>query len=288
MARYFILAAAFAFAPLAAHAQGEAITIKIKKLMVGEKAKETKLATEIVNVNGMAMGQVIKEEQKKVVDAVFTDEVLEVAEGAKKPTKFTRSYEKAQVTIKGETKKISVEGKTVLIVRGDAKNTYTIDGKPVEMDAEQFLNSEFTGKKDDDSFQMILPTEAIKPGDTWKIDMAQVAKSFGDNMTVDVEKSKGIGKLVKAYKKGAATYGQFEVNIDLAVTKFGAGAQAFPVKPGTTIAIQFTMDGCLDGTDETGKSTMTMKGKVDAAIPMVEITVDLDMKMEGTREQLRK
>jgi len=287
MYRTLVAAVALACCP-AAFAQGEAVTIKIKKLAVGDKAKETKLSTEIVNVNGKAMGQVIKEEQKKTTDAVFTDEVLEVAEGAKKPTKFNRTYEKAEVTTKGATSKIPVEGKTVLVVRGEKSNTYTIDGKPVSPEAEQFLNEEFSGKKEDDSFDMLLPKEAVKPGDTWKIDIAKVAKSFEENMAVDVEKSKGTGKLVKTYKKGNAVFGQFDVTIDLSLTRFGGGSQAFPVKPGATLVINFTMDGCLDGTQETGKATMTMKGKIDADIPNAEITIDLDMKMDGTREQLKK
>ena len=288
MTRCLILAFAFALAPAALLAQGEAILIKVKKPAMGDKGKETKVSTEVVNVNGSAMGQAIKEEQKKVTDSAFTDEVLEIAEGAKKPTKFNRTYEKAEVTVKGETKKISVEGKTVLVVRGDKKNTYTIDGKPVAEDAEQFLTEEFSGKKDDDSFGMLLPTEPVKAGDTWKIDIAKVVKAFEDNIGVDAEKSKGTGKLVKTYKKGDATFGQFDVTIDLAVNKFGAGPQAFPVKPGTVLVIKFSMDGCLDGTEETGKATMTMKGKVEASIPNAELTVDLDMKMDGTREQVKK
>jgi predicted RNA-binding protein with TRAM domain len=287
MDRSLALALVVAFCP-AAFAQGDAVTIKIKKLAVGDKAKETKLATEVVNVNGTAMGQVIKEEQKKTTDAVFSDEVLEIAEGAKKPTKFNRTYQKAEVTTKGMTNKISVEGKTVLVVRGEKSNTYTIDGKPVPQDAEQFLNEEFSGKKEDDSFEMLLPKDPVKAGDTWKIDIAKVTKSFEDNMEIDASKSKGTGKLIKTYKKGDAVFGLFEVSIELAVTKFGTGAQAFPVKPGTSLTINFTMDGCLDGSEETGKATMTMKGKVDAAIPNVELTVDLDMKMDGTREQLKK
>jgi hypothetical protein len=287
MTRCLILAAAFAFAPAFVHAQGEAITIKVKKAAVGDKGKETKLSTEIVSVNGSAMGQAIKEEQKKVTDAVFTEEVLEIAEGAKKPTKFTRTYEKAEVTVKGETKKISVEGKTVLVVRGENKNTFTIDGKPVADDAEQFLTEEFSGKKDDDSYSMLLPADAVKPGDTWKIDIAKVSKAFEENMVVDAEKSKGTGKLVKTYKKGDATFGQFEVSIDLAVSKFGSGMQAFPVKPGTVLTIKFNMDGCLDGTEESGKAAMSMKGKVVANIPDAELTVEIDMKMDGTREQVK-
>jgi hypothetical protein len=272
----------------AAFSQGEAVTIKIRKLAVGDQAKETKFSTEMININGNAMGQVIKEEQKKTTDAVFTEEVIEIAPGARKPTKFKRTYEKAEVTLKGMTSRIPLEGKTVLIVRGEKSNTYTIDGKPVSSEAEQFLNEEFSGKKDDDAFEMLLPKEAVKPGDTWKVDLAKVAKSMEENMTIDIEKSKGTGKLVKTYKKGDATFGQFDVTIDLAVTRFGSGAQAFPVKPGATIAINFSMDGCLDGSEETGKATMSMKGKVEAAIPMAELAVELDMKMNGTREQTKK
>lgn len=288
MTRNLILLAAFAFAPAFATAQGEAITIKVKKAAVGDIGKETKLSTEIVSVNGTAMGQAIKDDQKKVIDVSFSEEVLEVAEGAKKPTKFTRLYQKAEVTVKGETKKISLEGKTVLIVRGEKSNAYTIDGKPVADDAEQFLTGEFSGKKDDDSHAMLLPSEPVKPGDTWKVDMAKVVKAFEENMGIDAEKSKGTGKLVKTYKKGDATFGQFEVSIDLAVTKFGAGMQAFPVKPGTVLTIRFSLDGCLDGSEDTGKAIMTMKGKVEASIPNAEITVDLDMKMDGAREQSKK
>ena len=286
--RSIILAAAFIIAPAFVYGQGEAITIKLKKSTVGDIAKETKLSTEILNVNGNAMGEAIKDETKKVTATAFTDEVLEVAEGSTKPTKFKRSYEKAEVTLKGETKKISVEGKTVLVEKKDKKFTFTIDGKPVAEDAEQFLTEEFSGKKDDDSFAFLLPKDAVKAGETWKIDLAKVAKEFEDNMTVDAEKSTGTGKLIKTYKKAGATYGEFEVTIDLSIAKFGAGAQAFPVKPGAMMSIKFKMDGCLDGTEEAGQATMTMKGKVDANIPNAEIAVEIDMKMEGTREPVKK
>ncbi len=288
MKKYLAFAIAFAL-PCSAFAQGDGLVIKIRKPAVGDVTKETKNSTEVMVMKGNAMGQPINQDQKKVQLAEFTDKVIAVEDGAAKPSKVERTYTKAEIGLMGEKKSLAnLEGKTVLIEKKGAKYEFSMDGKPLDNESTEFVGQDFSEKKDDDTFGMLLPKEAIKDGGTWKVDLEKVAKVFGEGMGIDLAKSTGTGKLVKSYKKGNATFGELDIKLDLAIKTFGPGANAFNVKPGGVLTITFTMDGCLDGTEETGKAKMTMLGKLDAEVPNVELNILMDFKMDGARESLKK
>src|SRR3954469_15538992 len=100
--RVFGLTGVIAGLLVASAAGQEAVEIKVAYPKAGERVKvtaEEKNETKTVaRVNGMEKAKT----EVKTKSQVYTDEVIEVAAGAKKPTKLKRTYEKAVVGSDGK------------------------------------------------------------------------------------------------------------------------------------------------------------------------------------------
>src|SRR5262249_25527067 len=150
------------------------------------------------------MGQA-KEDTKKMSEATAYKETVQKVDDKKHPTKLEREYTKAEKTADGKTEKSPLQGKTVVIEKKGDKCTFTYKGgEEVTGEAAADLNKEFNkNAHEDDLDKLLMPKNAVKPGDEWKIDMNAVAKYFaaGEDIDVDGDKSTGTGKLLKVYKK---------------------------------------------------------------------------------------
>jgi hypothetical protein len=272
----------------AALAQDGPVTIKLKKAGPGEVIKETKTETTAQKVTVTVMGQTKTNDDKATATYVYTDEVIEKPEGARKPTKVKRTYESADLTAGGQKQDLGLKGQTVLIEKKGDKYTFTGDGKPVTGKAAELLGKEFSGKKQtgDEDF---LPGKPVKVGETWKIDVAKVAGELAEGgMVIDEKKSAGTGKLTKVYDKGGKKFGVIEVVMDLVVTKLASGPQEVALKD-SKLTTTLVMDGCIDGTEATGGGKMSMKGKLSGEIMNVaQIAVDVNVSMVGTTVQQNK
>ncbi len=243
------------------------------------------------------MGMVQAKDEDKNVTRIFKEEFLEKEPG-KRATKLRRTYEKAELTKNGNKVEPSFIGKAVLIERDGKVWKYSIDGKDFLIDYADadFLNDEFSEKKkseDETKLEdLMMPKEAVAVNETWKIDVAGVAKEFGkDNpFTVDVAKSTGSGKLLKAYKKDGKQYGAIEFNVELALTKIGAGAMTIDLDNTSKMKMTIKFDGCIDGAVHTGTMDMAMDMKIAGTLKMgnVEVKIDSGIKATGvqTAEEL--
>ena len=134
---------------------------------------------------------------------VYVDEIIENPKNAKRATKLNRTYEKAVQTNDGNSKKLSVEGKTVLIEKKGEKYTFTVGGKPVAEDVRRMLSDEFDRTEGKDVRDIMFPRMAVKPGESWKIDGDEMAKAIGDKGPIFArDKVTATGTLVKTYKTG--------------------------------------------------------------------------------------
>ncbi len=272
-----------------AGAADEAITIKLKKAGKGDVVKETK--TEDVNtvVNVTAGGQAQPEQKEKGGSKmVYTEEVLERGEKDAKPTKAKRTYETAEVVKKGEKVDLELKGKSVLIEKGKDKYTFSVEDGKLNAEATEVLDKEFNKKDDVDPEELMLPKKPVKVGDTWDVDVKAVTKMFGEEMTVDKDKAKVSGKLVKVYDKDKAKWGVVEYTIVLPITGVNSPAGAIDTEAGSTMKVTITLDACIDGTQFGGTSSGKVEGDVGLKVPMAEIAIKVNGTMNSKSEVAKK
>jgi hypothetical protein len=282
--RRFLAVLAVSALTLAGLRADESITLKVKKPAKGDVVKETKTTTETVKVTVMGTDQ----NQEAVTKLVYTEEVLEKPAGAKRPTKLKRVYETAEIAKQGEKEDLGLVGKTVLVEKSGDGYKVTVDGQEPAVVAAVVLKKEFRKEKEvtDEHF---LPKTPVKVGDTWKIDMAPLAKDAAGELEMDADKSSGTAKLTKVYDKGGHKFGIVEVTLDLAVNKIGEeGGQSIELKAGSKLTATAVMDFCIDGTAGGGTSKMTVKGDFSGTTMGIELKFDLTSVSEGTSEEVKK
>lgn len=269
-------------------AADEAVTIKLKKPGKGDVLKETKGEEVDSVINATVGGMASKEEEKSGSKLVYTDEVLERGEKDPKPTKLKRTYESAEQTVRGEKVDVGLKGKTVLIEKGKDEYTFTVEGGKLSKEAAELLGKEFNKKEEPDLEELLVPKKAVKVGDTWEVDVKAVEGMFGDQMSVDREKAKATGKLVKVYDKGKAKYGVIEFTSELPIQSVTLMKQPVKATDGSKIKVVITVDTCIDGSVYGGTSSGTMEGEIGLKVPQAEINIKLSGKMDSKSDAVKK
>jgi hypothetical protein len=289
MRRFIALLAASLFAAGGAFAADEAVTIKVKKPGPGDVVKETKTEKAVNKVTVNVMGTDRVQEETVTSKFAYIDEVVEKPAAAKQPTKVKRTYENASVQKGGKDEDAGLAGKTVVIEKKGDSYSFTIDGKEVSRLAADVLRKEF-GKDKEITEEDFLPKEPVKVGGTWKLDIAKFAKDLSADaqMSADVEKSSGTGKLVKVYDKDGHKFGVLEIKMELVITKGGRPGQEMAMKPGSSMKLTVNIDACIDGTSANGTSKVQVKGDLSGSMNNVTVKVDLTAEEEGTTEEVKK
>ena len=265
--------------------------IKLKPEVAGDRIKVTKSDVSKNSAVIEVMGQKNENAEKKTVKFSYTEELLERDVKAKVSTKLKRSYTQAEKTVDGEKTKFSYLDKTVLIVRVDGKFTFTVNGDELDDDEAEDLNEEFN-KKDEVPLhdEDLLPKKPVKVGEPWVVDTAMVVKSFESVVpfTLDVDKSKIVGKLLKVYQKDGKQFGTIEMTVTLVVKEFKLDGQEIELKPGSTMAITSITEQCIDGTSHAlnEKSTITMD--LTGEIPNGTLKIGASAKLTKTVEDIGK
>lgn len=273
-----------------AFADDEAYEIKVKKDAKGDKGKVTKAEEGNTTATIELGGQEKVTKQKTGTKYAYTEEILERPAGAKKSTKIKRVYETAQKTKEGKKETLPYQGKTVVIEKKGDTYVFTVDGKKLPKDDAEDLDKEFN-KKDGEELdnEDFLPKKAVKVGESWKIDVAKLAKSFGSEapFELDADTSKASGKLLKAYKKDGKQFGVIEVKIDFTPTEFKTEGDAIPLKKGSKLGLVITIDACIDGTVNDGDVKMDIVINIEGEIPNGTIKIVGDSKVTETAREIK-
>lgn len=270
----------------------EAVTIKLRERGNGDAAvvkRSENVVTKMTVTDGA--GQVVLDNRElKTEIAEYTETILK-REPGKLPTKLTRAYTKAQ---SGKDKKLddlALAGKTVVIEKKGDKYGFTYkDGGELDGSALAALKKDF-GKKTDSSAEiekLVLPKSAVKPGESWKIDMAKIVAEIAKDggMDLDTAKATGKGTLVKAYKKDGRQFGVMAFKMDVPIVSIGKGQGQLKFAAGAKITLDLTFDVCIDGTSETGEMKMTMKMGGNATFPSAPgATANMDVTVTVTQGQ---
>lgn len=291
-----LMASLFAFGLLAGgplHAAEETYLLKVYQSKKGDKQDVEKSNKGVNKITVNANGTNSNQEALTGDHEVYTEEILEMKAGDKRPLKLTRKYATAEKTGKGKTVKAVYSGETVLIEKKGKEFEFSIDGRALSKDEAPDLFKTFNKSDDEPSDQDMLPTEAIKVGGTWKVPAEKsetMFKTLGvDEMKIDVKKSSIEGKLLKAYKKDGAQFGVLELTISVFLSEIDLGGQFAPTKAGSKIVIVGTIDTCIDGTvnREDAKKVVTIV--VTAELPNgVAIAIDGESKGVDQKRAVKK
>ncbi len=276
-----LLALGLLLAQAALRAQDNAYTIKVREPAKGEvvlveRTEEVNSQNKVVDGNGKALQDQIN---KGVISATYRETILE-QEGKKRPTKLRRDYEKAQLKTDGKTVDQAFHGKSVLIEKQKTgKYAFTLDGGKALTGADaESLEKEFNGDGGDDKFDLekhLLPKNAVKLNDTWKIDMEAMAKDFASNTKVEVDlaKAAGTGKLKKVYEKDGRQFGELHFVVELPLKSLpGAPGMKLALQAGSKATIDVTLDVCIDGASVAGTLKGNMKMDILASLPLPDGT----------------
>jgi hypothetical protein len=264
----------------------ETYTIKFKHYpSVGKivTVKDTSKESGTVKVSD-ADGKVISDEKvDSGKEEVYTQKVLE--KGDKKPKKFSQTYQKAILIKKGREMPRSYQGCTIIYDLKDNKYELTVEGdKPVTKEDMADLKKQANDQDSKEMDEILLPGKAVKVGDTWKLDVKKLGKSFGSGADLDAGKSKGEAKLIKVYSKNKKQYGVIELDMKLAIKGLPGNLKFDP--PATT-DMKMTLDVCIDGSDSDGTLKMAgkLKGKGTIEQMGMKFTMDFAIDNSGLKEQ---
>lgn len=281
---------AVAFVVATATAADEPIELKLKKDSVGDKAKVVTTEDGKTNVVIEVGGNEQVKKEKNSIRFAYTEEIVEKPAGAKKATKIKRSYETAEKDLAGKKQTLAYHGKTVDIEKVDGTYSFKVDGKVLDEDDAKDLDREFNKKADATiDNEDLLPKGKVKVGDTWKLDVARLVRSFTADspFEVDEDKSTASGKLLKLYDKGGKKFGEIEIRIELVATGFKAGGDTIPLNKGSKVAVVSTIDVCVDGTTADGDVKTTVVAELDGEFPNGKLKINAESKQSNTGREIK-
>ena len=200
----------------------------------------------------------------------YYEEILNKKAGDPHPSRLRRYYYKAEAGVNSKPQSLSFEKKNVLITRNDKGNfTFTLEkDQPIKSLGKLVLNKEFNANQAFDLRQAILPTQAVRLNEAWKMDLRPIAKNWQEKtgMQIDLRAAVGTGRLTKVYKKDGATFGAISLKVEMPITKIGKGEQAIKTDPGSKVVMIISLDACIDG--KVGTGTLDAQFQVSAAAPI--------------------
>ena len=227
----------------------DAVEIKLTPLKPGDRVKVTVddrvKSTTAVDVKGKTQTK----EDEEIRTAVYVNEIITPGPDAdSRPLKARRTYEKYAARKEGRDEPGPPLGKAILIEKKGDRYEFTLGGKPLDGPFAKVLAKEFN-KPEGPKTSDLLPAKAVKPGESWKIDAARFVGGLAesDKIPLDPKKAAMTAKIVKTYKKNNKLHGIMEFTLDSPfkeVTEDGV-----TIKAGSTLAVKFTVDACIDGTD---------------------------------------
>jgi len=241
-----------------------------------------------------SQGNIVNEKNETVIEKyAYQETVLEKPAGKSKPTQLQRSYEIAEATKENNKQTLPYQGKTVLIEKKPDRFHFRIEGgeELTGRDAE-FLDKEFNRNKDDefDFSKVFLPKKPVRVDESWEIDTQPLSQDLekSTGLETDSTKSKAVAKLLKAYKKDGNQFGVIQVHLEFPIKALKSGDQTISFNPGATMVADATMDGCIDGSLNTGTLKFSMSIEGLGEIVQGEMKFKMTLKSTVTGEKSGK
>jgi hypothetical protein len=233
-----------------------------------------KLTADMVAQDGI--GKALRQEKETgVLNEAYVETVVSKVEG-KPPDKLKRRYDKFTYVKNGSNVNVGLAGKTVVIQRGNNGVQFRFEnGSEVTGEALENLQDEFpaegAGKGNTD--EAILPNGLVAVGDSWKCNAKDFIGEFSKEATdivIDETKSKATGKLVRVYQKDGHSFGVIEATAEAPIKSIGPPESRAPAATGSAMRIKLTYDGCIDGTQIDGSTSIVMDMKATGSFKMAD------------------
>lgn len=263
----------------------DAVTIKVAKLVTGDRVKVTKNEKMNSKVEFTAGGKSDSKDDVETKTIVYTDVVLTANDGVGRPLKLKRTYEKYEITKGGKASDGPPINAAILIEKKNGKYTAT-----AEQPLDPVFSAKLTGEFERDGgigIERLLPGKPVKPGDTWKVDVSKLPGISGDGLALDPAKSELTGKLLKTFEKGGKKFGELEYTGTVALKSLGAKSPV-KLKDGSTMKLKMTGEACIDGTDPSNQMTGTLTIKMEGEGNGVTLSLTADGTIASSEELLPK
>lgn len=265
----------------------DAVAIRFPDFKAGDRVKVTEDETGTATTSAVENGVPKKKVDKAARSVVYVEECVTAGEAGKRPLKATRVYEKVSGAKDGQPLDPAAVGKTIAIEKKGERYEFTIDGTPLTGGLALELAHAYS-RPDTAGVKGLFPSAPLKPGESWKVDAKKVVPAFSDGkFTFDPDRTSMTGKLVKAYQKGGAGYGVFEVRASLPITALGPKSP-LAVKPGSSVTATVIGDGCIDGSSAASVMVTKSSLRIEGSFAGNDLTVAADVEQKRTTEPLPK
>ena len=259
--------------------QDETYTIKLKEH--AGKGQALKVTDRYTGTSHFKItdpdGKVIRDQKEPdVSETVYTEKVLE--EGGKRPRKISRVYGKATQTKGNKTTEKPYSGRTLLFQLKEGKYEGSAEGKP-EVPSKDLTRMAEDLSEETAKTQALLPKKAVKVGESWALGGKEVARILGGGFPIDPAKSRGKGKLVKAYRKDGKQFGVLEFRLDVV----GKSTDEDRSSGVVSVVYDTPIDGSGPPIKESGKAHFDRKGTLAQGGKKLALAYTLDI--AGTLER---
>lgn len=229
--------------------------------------------------------------------AIYHEVILDQAAGAVQPSQIRRYYFKAISNINGKEEVLPYQKKWVSITKKQ-KGPYLFQiekEKALKGVEAHLLQKEFNAAKAFDLQRMVLPDQPVKVNDTWKLNMADIARNWqkGTKMSVDIKRSSGTGKLTRVYQKEGRLYGVLTFHLEMPLTHLGEGQQRAQMATGSRMAMDVVLDACIDGSVSSGSLKGNFEVKATSVLPsknggQAQMQLTIQGSMHKVRTEIQK
>ncbi len=240
----------------------EAVTFKSYLPKVGDQLRVSRTESDKQTISQELAGRKHEKTVLRVRVIGYTDEVLAVDDTS--PSRQRRVYAKYEITHDGKVEKLPVAGKSVLIERKGEGYEFRVErGEVIPPEVRSALGREWNRPGVSATDPELLPSKALKPGETWKLDLKKLFRDAPEGTNFDVPGATGSGKLVKLYQARGATQAVLDYSVSLPAKV--ALSDVIPgLTEGSKITIAINCDVCVDGTAPNTNSTTRIISRIEA------------------------
>jgi hypothetical protein len=268
----FLIAVAWCLTSVQSQAQ-DTYTLKCKKAAAGtvSQANYTDINADQIKIS--ANGKVVEDKVSRTNTTwTFEEVVLERPNLSKKATLLKRTYTKALVTEDDKMRMMPYHEKTVFIEKKDGKYQFRVDGGgALALPDAMYLDQEFNRNPEDelDWDNVMLPRQAVKIGDSWKIDMAGVVQGLEKTgqMKLDAARATGTGKLLGISTRNNNQFGELEFKLEMPILSMKSKNGDIALKAGAQLVVEMRTLMCVDGGLRYNVGNMTVRITGSATLP---------------------
>jgi hypothetical protein len=273
---------------VAASAAAQEYTLRIKSMEdVGVKVRiksshATAGSIKVIDASGKVLQQLAPNQTE---EEDYTETILEKGERA--PQKYRQTYRTAR-TVEGQGEKKAShpyiwQGRALEYELRGGKYTVTPDGEPTIPDEVLKTLAARANQRTTAEFDKVFdPGKPVAVGDRWSLSR-KLLTAFKDEGELDLERSKGTGKLVKVYDKDGKRFGVIAVDLQLAFKTL----RGTPFDPPALSTLHLSLDTPIDGssTEATIRTTGRFTGTKVLEQKGQKLSQQMSLDMSSTIER---